>query len=431
MSEKKFKAIYGTRDILPDEAPVWQSIMATVSRLAGASGYGFIHPPIFEATELFARGIGEATDIVSKEMYTFKDQGDRSLTLRPEGTASVVRAYLEHSLGAKEGLVKVWYAGPMFRQERPQAGRLRQFYQFGVEAIGSLNPALDAEVIDLNYRILSAMGLGELKVYVNSIGMPEDRQAHRKAFSDFVEPNLDKFCADCQRRFQTNPLRMFDCKEQTCQALLAGAPVVLDYLSEENRAHFEQVQQYLIKTGVPFNVDKRLVRGLDYYTRTAWEIKSDKLGSQDSLSGGGRYDRLVEQLGGSPTPGIGFAAGIERIIMAMPEERKATERHRPGIFIVAASEQFRPQAYLLANRLRQSGITADLDYLDRSMKSQMKQADRSRLNFAVILAENEMAGGMAIVKDLTNSLQSEIEFDRLMNIQNALQLGELLGRTAK
>jgi len=429
MSEKKFKAIYGTRDIMPDEAPTWGSVIDTVSKLASDCGYGFIHPPIFEATELFARGIGEATDIVSKEMYTFKDQGDRSLTLRPEGTASVVRAYLEHSLGAKEGLIKVWYAGPMFRQERPQAGRLRQFYQFGVEAIGSLNPALDAEVIDLNYRILSALGLEDMKVFVNSIGMAEDRQAHKKAFSAFAEPILDKFCADCQRRFQTNPLRMFDCKEKECQALLANAPVILDYLSEENRAHFEQVQQYLLKTGVPFNVDKRLVRGLDYYTRTAWEIRSDRLGSQDSLSGGGRYDRLVEQLGGPPTPGIGFAAGIERIIMAMPSEEQATEPVRRGAYIVAASEQYRPQAYLLAHRIRQLGAAAEVDFLGRSMKGQIKQADRSRLKFAVILAENEMTRGQAIIKDLENSKQSEIGLEQLMNARSMKQLGELLERT--
>lgn len=425
MSEKKFKAIYGTRDILPDEAPSWGRIITTVSNLASDCGYGFIHPPIFEATELFARGIGEATDIVSKEMYTFKDQGERSLTLRPEGTASVVRAYLEHSLGAKEGLVKVWYLGPMFRQERPQAGRLRQFYQFGVEAIGSLDPALDAEIIDLNFRILAALGIKSMKVFINSIGMAEDRQAHRQAFSDFVNPILDKFCADCQRRFQVNPLRMFDCKEKECQALLVEAPVVLDYLSAENRGHFEQVQQYLLKTGVPFSVDKHLVRGLDYYTRTAWEIKSDKLGSQDSLSGGGRYDRLVEQLGGPPTPGIGFAAGIERIIITMPEDRNSNEKLRPGAFVVTTSEQFRPQAYLLVNRLRNLGIAAETDYMGRSMKGQMKQADRSRLKLAVIFAENEMAKGQVIIKNLSNSTQSEIELDILMNAQTAKQLGEL------
>jgi histidyl-tRNA synthetase len=428
MSEKKFKAIYGTHDILPEKYSVWRQVISTVEKLASVYGYGFIGPPIFEATELFSRGLGENSDVVSKEMYTFPDLGRRSLTLRPEGTASVVRAYLEHSMGAKEGLVKVWYAGPMFRQERPQAGRLRQFHQFGVEAIGSLDPALDAEVIELNYGILRAMDLSNVRVYINSIGMAEDRQAHRAAFTEFVKPNLDKFCADCQRRFHTNPLRMFDCKEETCRALLAAAPVMLDYLSEENRAHFEQVQQYLIRAGIHFNVDKRLVRGLDYYTRTAWEIKTDKLGAQDSLSGGGRYDRLIEQLGGPPTPGIGFAAGIERIIMAMADSSRNDQGQRQGYFIVTASEKFKSDAFRLASRLRQAGLPAELDYQARSMKGQMKQAGKSGLAFAVILADDEMARGRAILKNMSTSEQSEIELDKLTEIAKTTHLGEAIGR---
>ena len=428
MSESKFKAIYGTRDILPDDAPVWRKVISTVDLLASNANYGFIHPPVFEMTELFARGIGETSDIVSKEMYTFRDQGDRSLTLRPEGTASVVRAYLEHSLGGKEGLVKVWYAGPMFRQERPQAGRLRQFYQFGVEAIGSIDPALDAEVIDLNYRIMTELGLGDLKIYMNSIGMPEDRQAHRRAFVEFVSPNLAKFCADCQKRFATNPLRMFDCKEPTCRRLLEGAPVVLEYLSSENKDHFDRVLGYLESLAVPFEVDARLVRGLDYYTRTAWEIKSAKLGAQDSLSGGGRYDRLVEQLGGPPTPAIGFAAGMERIIMAIPEKISNNVSKRPGIFIVTAGEKYKLEAVKLAARIRKLGLAADIDYLGKSLKGQMKQADKSRFAHAVILADEEMGRGKIVVRNLANSEQSEVELDRIHAVQNADQLGEVFGR---
>jgi histidyl-tRNA synthetase len=425
MSDKKFKAIHGAHDILPDEAPIWQKIITVVSKLASGSGYGFIHPPIFEATELFTRGIGESSDIVNKEMYTFKDQGDRSLTLRPEGTAPVVRAYLEHSMAAKEGLLKVWYAGPMFRQERPQAGRLRQFYQFGFEAIGSLDPALDAELIDLNYRIFGELGIENARVFINSIGMAEDREAHRRAFADFVGPKLDQFCADCQKRFHINPLRMFDCKEEKCRNLLMGAPVVVDYLSEENRAHFEKVQAYLIDIGVPFTVDKKLVRGLDYYTRTAWEIKSDKLGSQDSLSGGGRYDRLAEQLGGPETPGIGFAAGIERIIMAMPESMKAAEQPQLGSYIVITNKKFRAEAFKLANKLRKFGFSADLDFLDRSLKGQMKKADRSRMKYAIILADDEMSRGIMILKRLADSRQSEVPLKKLYDVQSAGQLGEI------
>ena len=266
--------------------------------------------------------------MVSKEMYTFKDKGDRSITLRPEGTASVVRAYIEHSLGAKQGLVKVWYAGPMFRQERPQAGRYRQFYQFGVEAIGSLDPALDAEVIAMNYKIAESLGIDDLKLFINSIGMPPDRNAHKKRFAEFIKPNIEKFCADCRERFRKNPLRMFDCKKSGCQSLLAGAPTIFDFLSDENRRHFDSVCEFLELAGIPFELNKRLVRGLDYYTRTAWEIVSGKLGSQDSVSGGGRYDLLVERLGGDPAPAIGFAAGMERIIMAMPPQETGGEEKK-------------------------------------------------------------------------------------------------------
>jgi len=425
MSDKKFKAIYGTRDILPDDYPLWQKVITTVAGLAAGANYGFIQPPIFEATELFARGIGETTDIVTKEMYTFKDQGERFLTLRPEGTASVVRAYLEHSLGAREGLVKLWYVGPMFRQERPQAGRFRQFYQFGVEAIGSLDPALDAEVIALNYHIMCKLGLEGLKVHINSIGMPEDRLAHKAAFSKFVEPNLSKFCPDCLKRYELNPLRMFDCKERSCQQFLNDAPTILEFLSPENKTHFDKVTEYLKIAEVPYQIDKRLVRGLDYYTRTAWEIKSDRLGSQDSLSGGGRYDLLVEELGGQPTPAIGFAAGIERIIMAMPKEEN--EGYRPGAFIVAANKAFETEAFKLARIFRELGLSADIDYLGRSFKSQMKQADRSRFSHAIIMADDEMARGMVIVRNMVNSKQIELELARLYQLSSAKDFGEIVG----
>lgn len=428
MSEKKIKAIYGTRDILPDEAPIWQHVMTTVASLASNYNYRMIHPPIFEATELFARGIGETTDIVSKEMYTFTDQGDRSLTLRPEATASVVRAYLEHSMAAREGMVKVWYLGPMFRQERPQAGRFRQFYQFGVEAIGSLDPAIDAEVITLNFRILSALGLEGLKIHINSIGMPDDRKAHRNAFTEFVAPKLDQFCEDCQRRFQTNPLRMFDCKEEGCVALLKDAPLIIDYLSDENKKHFENVTKYLVIAGIPFEIDKRLVRGLDYYTRTAWEVRSDKLGAQDSLSGGGRYDLLVEQLGGPPTPGIGFAAGIERIIMAMPKSNPSEDKRRLGIFVASMDDKYRTEAFRLINKVRGIGVPADIDYLGKSLKAQMKQANKSDLSHVIILAENELTRGRVAVKNLNNSEQFEIEIERIYKLINSTELGELLGR---
>jgi histidyl-tRNA synthetase len=426
MSEKKIKAIYGTKDMLPEDAPKWWKIVDTVYELANEHfHYAFIQTPIFEATELFAHGIGETNDMVTKEMYTFEDQGNRSLTLRPEGTAPVVRAYLEHSMGASQGLVKVWYLGPMFRQERPQAGRYRQFYQFGVEAIGLLDPALDAEVIYLNHKILLDLGLENLRVYVNSIGMPGDRHAHKRAFADFVAPNLEKFCKDCQRRFHTNPLRMFDCKEKTCQELLRDAPVILNYLSQENRDYFNKVQDHLRIWDIPFQVDKKLVRGLDYYTRTAWEVKSDKLGSQDSLSGGGRYDLLVEQLGGPPTPGIGFAAGIERIMLAMPSQNAAFE-YRDGFFIANMNDKFEGKAFELASKIRGLGKVVDVAYSGKSIKVQLRQADRRHLRYALIFAEDEMARGRIILRDMKTSVQSEIDLREILDIKSTEQLEGLI-----
>lgn len=429
MTDKKFKAIYGVKDILPDEADGWFKVINTVAATASCYNYGFINPPIFEATELFARGIGDTSDVVTKEMYTFKDKGDRSITLRPEGTASVVRSYLEHSLGAKQGLVKVWYAGPMFRQERPQAGRYRQFYQFGAEAIGSLEPSLDAELITMNFNIVKSLGIEDSKLYINSIGMPSDRESHRKAFTEFVKPNIDKFCADCKDRFRKNPLRMFDCKEESCRSLLADAPTIFDYLSDENRKHFDMVCEYLYHAGIPFEHNKRLVRGLDYYTRTAWEITSDKLGSQDAISGGGRYDLLVEQLGGKPTPGIGFAAGMERILLAMPRSDSDNAEKIFGFFIAVRDPKFKREAFELAMKIRSLGIPADIDYLGRSLKAQMKQADKSGYLYSMILAEDEMARGKAVVRNLTDSRQTEFDINEIMTSSGAKSLKELIRKS--
>jgi histidyl-tRNA synthetase len=427
MSDKKIKAIYGTRDILPSEADVWAKIIGAITRAARQYNYEFIHPPIFEATELFSRGIGETSDVVTKEMYTFKDMGNRSLTLRPEGTASVVRAYIEHSMGAKQGLVKVWYAGPMFRQERPQAGRFRQFHQFGFEAIGSLDPAIDAEVIAANYNIMRYLGIEDLELSVNSIGMPDDRDSHKKAFAKYVEPILERFCADCRKRFKVNPLRMFDCKQEGCIALLKDAPAIFDYLSDDNKEHFKAVCGYLEDVAIPFRLDKRLVRGLDYYTRTAWEITSSKLGSQDSISGGGRYDLLVEQLGGNPTPGIGFASGIERVILAMPLKESDTDNKGMGIYVAVRDAKFKKEAFSLVMKIRSLGLPADIDYLGRSLKAQMKQADKSGFRYSIILAEDEMSRGKAVLRDMVDSGQVEIPIGDVLKAESPEKLGDILG----
>jgi histidyl-tRNA synthetase len=427
MSDKKIKAIYGTRDILPSEADTWAKILKAISTTAMEFNYKFIHPPIFEATELFSRGIGETSEVVTKEMYTFKDQGDRSLTLRPEGTASVVRSYIEHSMGAKQGLVKVWYAGPMFRQERPQAGRFRQFYQFGFEAIGSLDPSIDAEIIAANYRVNASLGIEDQKLFINSIGMPEDRMSHKIAFAEYVNPLIKRFCADCRNRFAVNPLRMFDCKQEGCIALLEEAPVIFDYLSDENKRHFDRVQEHLDDVAIPYKLDKRLVRGLDYYTRTAWEIRSDKLGSQDSISGGGRYDLLVEQLGGNPTPGIGFAAGIERVIMAMPVNNGDTDSKSDGFYVAVRDSKYKKEAFSLVMKIRGLGFTADIDYLGRSLKAQMKQADKSGFRYSIILAEEEMARGNAVLRNMADSGQVEISIESILRVDNPEQFGDIIG----
>jgi histidyl-tRNA synthetase len=428
MDNRELKAIYGTRDILPGEAKRWAAVMAVVSRVAESYGYDLIMSPIFEATELFSRGIGETNEVVTKEMYSFQDQGGRSLTLRPEGTAPVIRAYIEHSLKSRTGLMKVWYAGPMFRQERPQAGRYRQFHQFGVEAVGSLDPALDAEVISLNLEILSNLGVEDLSLEINSIGMPSDREAHRKAFTNFVKPLLRDFCEDCRRRFEINPLRMFDCKEKSCQGKLLEAPVVFDFLGKENLDHFNEVVRYLELTGVSFAFNNRLVRGLDYYTRTAWEFKSGKLGSQDSVSGGGRYDLLAEQLGGSPTPGVGFAAGIERVLLAMPETEESAVDSMNGLFIAVVGEGFRTEGFRMLQTLRGRGIRSDMDYQGRSLKAQMKQANKSGFRYVIILAEDELARGTVVIRDMLDSSQVELRLEEIYNANDMAEIGELFGR---
>ena len=428
MSDNRIKAVIGTKDILPEESKLWIKLISSIARVISSYNYYYIQTPVFELTELFARGIGETSDVVSKEMYTFMDKGERSLTLRPEGTAPVVRAYNEHSLGASQGLVKVWYAGPMFRQERPQAGRQRQFHQFGIEALGSLDPALDAEVIELSYRIHLELGISDSEIFINSVGMPEDRRRHREQFVKFVTPIYNEFCDDCKRRFHTNPLRMFDCKVEKCRSLLGDAPLLYDYLSKESLSHFELVSKYLELMKVPCKVDKKMVRGLDYYTRTAWEIKSHKLGAQDSLGGGGRYDLLAEQLGGKPTPAIGYAGGLERMLLAIPQDDVKDSRKDLGFFIITADQKFKDEAIKLSAKLHSLGIKADIDYLGRSLKSQMKQADKFNLKYAIILAEQEMEHGKIAVRDMDNSEQTEIALEKIHNLTSIDELGEIIGR---
>ncbi|HEX9912490.1 MAG TPA: histidine--tRNA ligase [candidate division Zixibacteria bacterium] len=410
----KYTALQGTRDLLPEDASKWRYIEEKIRGVLSLYNYKEIRTPIFEQTELFKRSIGDDTDIVQKEMYTFLDQGKRSLTLRPEGTASIVRAFIEHSLGEKSPLVKLFYFGPMFRQERPQKGRLREFYQYGAEVIGSLDPLVDAELIDLGVRINNAFGLENLKLHLNSIGCKDCRPAHRDAFNKFIKDKFDKFCQECQIRLNRNPLRIFDCKNEGCIEALKDAPMILDYLDADCKEHFQKVRDYLEKMKIEYILDSRLVRGLDYYTRTTFEIKSESLGAQDTLIGGGRYDLLVSELGGKDTPAIGFAAGIERLIMVLEMQKKfPPDDERLDLFIAPLGDEAKNLGFRIVKDLREKGLKCDIDFLGRSLKSQLKEADRQKAKRVLIIGEDELKKRKGTLRDMESKEQKEIEFEKL------------------
>ena len=399
----------GTKDILPDTVAQWTHVEKVIRELCARYGYHEIRTPIFEHTELFLRGIGETTDVVEKEMYTFTDRGERSLTLRPENTASVVRSYLQNKLYAADALVKLFYIGSMFRYDRPQAGRYREFHQFGAEALGEASPAVDAEIIVLAVEFLRTLGLQELKLHLNSVGCPKCRPVYRERLQEFFRPHLEELCTDCRSRFERNPLRLLDCKNEHCHALAEDAPRITDCLCDECRTHFAEVQSYLTAAGVPFELDANLVRGLDYYTKTAFEVKYTPLGAQSAVAGGGRYDGLVEEVGGPPTPGIGFAVGFERVLLALekqgllPEEREAVD-----VFVVALGEAAQIPAFKLLHELRAAKLSAAMDFAGRSMKAQMKQANKKNARFVAILGEDEVKEASALLKDMKTSEQKKL-----------------------
>ena len=399
----------GTKDILPDTVAQWTHVEKVIRELCARYGYHEIRTPIFEHTELFLRGIGETTDVVEKEMYTFTDRGERSLTLRPENTASVVRSYLQNKLYAADALVKLFYIGSMFRYDRPQAGRYREFHQFGVEALGEASSAVDAEIIVLAVEFLRALGLQELKLHLNSVGCPKCRPVYREKLQEFFRPHLEELCTDCRSRFERNPLRLLDCKNEHCHALAEDAPRITDCLCDECRTHFAEVQSYLTAAGVPFELDANLVRGLDYYTKTAFEVKYTPLGAQSAVAGGGRYDGLVEEVGGPPTPGIGFAVGLERVLLALekqellPEEPEAVD-----VFVVALGEAAQIPAFKLLHELRAAKLSAAMDFAGRSMKAQMKQANKKNARFVAILGEDEVKEASALLKDMKTSEQKKL-----------------------
>jgi histidyl-tRNA synthetase len=384
--------------------------------LATQSGFSEIRIPIFESTELYARSIGGATDIVEKEMYTFPDRDGSSLTLRPEGTAGVVRAVLEHHLLDSPSTRKLYYLGPMFRHERPQAGRYRQFHQFGVEVMGTEDPLMDVEVIALLWRFFCSLGLKDLTLHMNSIGNPQDREKYIQELKRFLSSKLEEICGNCQRRYSTNPLRILDCKVPTCQQATQEAPILFDHLSLESATHFQSVLNGLSSIDIPFTLNYRLVRGLDYYSRTTFEITSPHLGAQSTIGAGGRYDGLVELLQGPSTPAIGFAVGLERVALLLPEHRSSPQ---PPLFFVAGfGKEAKPIAFKLLHELREAGIRADTDYKSANLKSLLRSADKLGAEYAIIIGDDEARSQTAIIRNMTTKTQ---ELLRLKEISQKIQ----------
>ena len=416
------KAIKGTKDLLPSDAPRWHYLESVVKNIFSNFNYKEIRTPVFEVTSLFARSIGEETDIVGKEMYTFEDKSGTNVTLKPEMTAGVVRAFIEHSLGAQQSLNKLFYISPMFRQERPQAGRLRQFHQFGGEAIGSASPFLDGELIQIAYDILKALGLKDLTVKINSLGMPETRENYKNLLREFLKNKKDKLSEDSRKRFDKNILRIFDSKIESDQKLLEGAPTLIENLDEESKKDFELVKEYLTKVNIPFEVDPKLVRGLDYYTKTTFEIISGSVGAQSALLGGGRYDLLVEKLGGKSTPAVGFAAGMERILLACENENSFTvDEPAIDVYLIRIDEELEMTVSEIASGLRRAGVNSDYDYLQRSVKAQMREANRFNARFALFIGGEEFEQGKLNLKNMESGEQQNIPLNDLNRIINLIK----------
>ncbi|MGG4131477.1 histidine--tRNA ligase [Paenibacillus illinoisensis] len=414
-----FQKPTGTQDLLPGVVEKWQFVEEKIKDLCRRFNYREIRTPIFEQTSLFERGVGETTDIVEKEMYTFKDKGDRSMTLRPEGTAGVVRAFVENKLYGEPDVTKLYYVGPMFRYERPQAGRQRQFHQFGVEAFGAVDPAIDAEVIALGYQFCVELGLKDVKVEVNSVGNAASRAAYREELLSFLRPMKDTLCKDCQNRMERNPLRVLDCKVD--QDKFVGAPSILDSLDEEATNHFAKVQGFLDDFGVDYAVNNRLVRGLDYYTMTAFELKAQGIGAIDTVGGGGRYNGLVGDIGGPDQPGIGFGIGLERIQLILEHQNINVSALTPlDVYFVALGEAADREVNRLLFKLRQSGLSGERDYLGRKMKAQMKSADRYKARYTAILGDDELERGEIALKAMDTGEQQTVKLEELIaTIQGA------------
>ena len=405
----EYKIPRGTFDILPADSAKWQQVMSAFRETAQAFGYAEITTPVFEQAELFERSSGESSDVVQKEMYRFQDRKGRWLALRPEGTAPVVRSYVENHLEAQGRLTKLYYIGPMFRYDRPQAGRYRQFYQYGAECIGSHHPYYDAEIIALQVAFLRKLGLQKIELEINSVGCPNCSKIYDEALENYFEPHKEELCGDCRTRLQTKPRRLLDCKVPSCKAIAKGAPVMTDYLDSDCREHFEQVKSYLDKMDISYKVNPRIVRGLDYYTHTAFEFLNPALGAQNAIGGGGRYDGLIAQIGGKDTPAVGIAGGFERLLLSLEQEGITVSRpYRPRAYLVLLGEAARESGIRLLGQLRLSGFSVQHDPEKDSFKAQLKAADSSQARFALIIGEDEVKAGTVTIKDLAAGTQMSL-----------------------
>jgi histidyl-tRNA synthetase len=404
----------GTKDLLPDQVYKWHYVENKFSDICKRYGFKEIRTPMFEHTEVFARGIGDTTDVVQKEMYTFNDHAGRSITLKPEGTSGAVRAFIEHKQYAEVQPTKYYYNTDCFRYEKPQAGRLRHFHQFGIEVFGTSDMLADAEVISLGYDFLTELGITEIQLRINSVGCPDCRRKYRDALKEFLKPRYDELCNTCKDRYERNPMRILDCKSEICKKIVENAPRMLDYLCDDCRNAFEELKTNLTSMGIEYVIDPNIVRGLDYYTKTAFEFVTTKIGAQGTVCGGGRYDHLIEELGGPPIPGVGFGLGIERLIMLMEaNDVKFPEESRPEVFIAVMGEAAKSFGLKLCRELRQKGVIAEMDTLSRNIKGQFKYADRLGAKYTLVIGEDELKKGVVSLKDMAKSEQREIKIETI------------------
>ena len=417
MSKNQIRSIKGTQDILPDQSYKWQDLENKIHATMMLYNYGEIRTPAFEKTELFDRGVGTETDIVSKEMYSWIDQGGENLTLKPELTAPVSRSYIQHNLGSQQPLTKLYYIDALFRRERPQKGRYRQFHQFGVEAFGSEHPEIDSEIIAIAVTLFNQIGIKDLSLKLNSIGSETCREDYKKELKQFLKPHFDKLSKVSQARFEKNPLRILDSKSPNEIDIIKNAPQISEFWTKDDKDHFDELCSYLDAMNISYSIDPKLVRGLDYYSRTTFEIISSSLGAQDAICGGGRYDGLVEIIGGKPTPGIGFAAGMERILMIIND---ANTKENIKIFIVGLGDSVRPVVAKLTNDLRHNNLSSECDMLRRSMRAQMREANKLGAKYAIIIGENELQQNQVQLKDLVSGKQKTIDMSSIVSHMTSL-----------